>query len=342
MALSNKHWTHHFSKISIQHTDADEFSNLPLEKRNKLMDYLHSGETEANNAVTDGTHKDKKRTWERWITWLASVGWGDDPYITRLKRAQKVRMVGSFAISVRRGEHSPARHTDPLVSGTVSKANLESGNVLFGQQLPRPTSLHIWKNRSTSIKNNQGFQTIRSSRKTTEGCDSHAPKTPLHPKRRILKTYHRPDKRCILLCMQIMRILQGIRHKKNESNHHPKYQIQERKPSVEIRKTVPHSRLRIHHIHFTEKWDELRDRYPTQKFPSNSKPSPPLGINRHPCTKNTRHHHRFSRQHLLQPIITTYRINHKRPNPIKPALGCGRIRIRSLGILPRRHWLPLD
>ena len=86
------------------------------------MDYLYSGEIEANNAVTDTTHADKKRTWERWVTWLAAVGWIGDPYLTRLERDKKVRVVGAFGISIRRGEHSSARYTEPLVAGTVNKA----------------------------------------------------------------------------------------------------------------------------------------------------------------------------------------------------------------------------
>ena len=69
---------------------------------------------------------------------MAAVGWIGDPYITRLERDKKVRVVGAFAISIRRGEHSPARYTDPLVSGTVYKAISNLATSFSNNDYPDP------------------------------------------------------------------------------------------------------------------------------------------------------------------------------------------------------------
>ena len=87
--------------MSFQHTDAEQFRDIPTLRQDKLMDYILSAEIEANNAVTDATHDDRTRVWERWLTWLEAVGVTGDPYLTGLERASKVKMVGGFAVSIR-------------------------------------------------------------------------------------------------------------------------------------------------------------------------------------------------------------------------------------------------
>ena len=86
------------------------------------MDYIHAAELANNSSIEEASHNDKTRTWERFLAWLETVGWDNDPFLTRLTRAQKARVVGAFAISLRRGEHSHERHQGPLVAGTISKA----------------------------------------------------------------------------------------------------------------------------------------------------------------------------------------------------------------------------
>ena len=86
------------------------------------MDYIHAAEVANNSSIEESSHNDKSRTWERFIAWLETVGWDNDPFLTRLTRAKKTRMAGAFVISLRRGEHSHERHKGPLVAGTISKA----------------------------------------------------------------------------------------------------------------------------------------------------------------------------------------------------------------------------
>ena len=86
------------------------------------MDYIHAAELANTSSIEEASHNDKTRTWERFVAWLETVGWEHDPFLTRLTRAQKARVVGAFAISLRRGEHSHERHKGPLVAGTISKA----------------------------------------------------------------------------------------------------------------------------------------------------------------------------------------------------------------------------
>ena len=87
-----------------------------------LLNYINAAEVANNSSIEESSHNDKTRTWERFIAWLETVGIHDDPFLTGFTRTQKVRMVGAFAVSLRRGEHSHPRHTNPLVAGTVSKA----------------------------------------------------------------------------------------------------------------------------------------------------------------------------------------------------------------------------
>ena len=86
------------------------------------MDYLHAGEIPKDDSVQDETHKSRERTWKRWQSWLEDVGLEGDPYITSINRPQRARLVGGFAISLCRCEHSAPRYTEPLVAGTISLA----------------------------------------------------------------------------------------------------------------------------------------------------------------------------------------------------------------------------
>ena len=52
--------------------------------------------------------------------------------------SQKPRMVAAFAILIRRGEHSHARYTEPLVTGTVSKALSELATTFTNNDKPDP------------------------------------------------------------------------------------------------------------------------------------------------------------------------------------------------------------
>ena len=58
------------------------------------------------------------------------------------ERTKKGRMVGAFAVSLRRGKHSHHRHKGPLVAGTVSKAisNLAATFQEHNQADPRKTN----------------------------------------------------------------------------------------------------------------------------------------------------------------------------------------------------------
>ena len=138
MAFSHPQPNIRLFTISFQHTDANEFQSVPAPKKNLLLDYILAAEVENINSVEDATHNSRSRTWKRWIAWLAIVGWVGDPFLTRLTDAQKPRMVGGFAVSIRRGEHSHSRHTDPLVGGTVTKALSDLAKTFQDNDKPDP------------------------------------------------------------------------------------------------------------------------------------------------------------------------------------------------------------
>lgn len=122
MAFPNKQPNFCLSSFPFRYTAANEFQSTPAPKKNLLLDYIFTVEVENINSIEDSTHKGRKRTWKRWIAWLAIVGWDGDPFLTRLTDAQNPRMVGGVIVSIRRGERSHDRYTDPLVGDTVAKA----------------------------------------------------------------------------------------------------------------------------------------------------------------------------------------------------------------------------
>ena len=58
-----------------------------------LLDYMHAGEIERDNAVQDETHKGRERAWKRWMSWMGDVGLDGDPYLIGFSRPQKARLV---------------------------------------------------------------------------------------------------------------------------------------------------------------------------------------------------------------------------------------------------------
>ena len=102
------------------------------------MDYLHAGEIERDNSVQDETHKDRDRTWQRWLSWLQTVGIERDPFLDGFTVPQRIRLVGGFAISVRRCKHSHPRYTEPLVAGTIKSTLSHLGAAFQHNDKPDP------------------------------------------------------------------------------------------------------------------------------------------------------------------------------------------------------------
>ena len=103
------------------------------------MGYLYASEVERCNGVTEDTHKKHERAWKRWVSWLESVGLEGDPYLLRFECSERARLVGGFAVSISRGEHSPPGHEGPLVSSTVKHtiSNLASSFTVNDHTNPR-------------------------------------------------------------------------------------------------------------------------------------------------------------------------------------------------------------
>ena len=103
------------------------------------MGYIYAGEVERCNGVTDDTHQKHERAWKRWVAWLDRVGLQDNPHLLGFKCPTKARLVGGFAISIRRGEHSAPRYDSPLGAGTVRQtlSNLASAFTINDHADPR-------------------------------------------------------------------------------------------------------------------------------------------------------------------------------------------------------------
>ena len=141
LALHHWHRTPRFSLFFLPLTDFHEFSYLPPAGRDILVDYIFATEIENNNSIKEASHDNKLRTWQRWVAWLQTMGWFNDPYINQLKRTQKARMIGAFVISIRRGEHSHPRHRKPLVVGTFSKAMSNLAIFFHNNSYPDPRTI---------------------------------------------------------------------------------------------------------------------------------------------------------------------------------------------------------
>ena len=141
MAFPQRRRTSDILSMFLTNSDSSEFTHLRGTQRKTLLGYILAAETDRNNAVEEQIHQDKERMWQRWLTWLGAVGCDSDPFLTRFERTKKARMVGAFAVSLRRGEHSHQRHKGPLVAGTVNKAisNLAASFQECNQADPRKT-----------------------------------------------------------------------------------------------------------------------------------------------------------------------------------------------------------
>jgi len=69
-------------------------------------------------AVTVKTHEDQNRAWRRWVMWAESVGLGDDIFLDGFERADRIKLMGAFAMALREGRFSGQAH-DSLAEGTV-------------------------------------------------------------------------------------------------------------------------------------------------------------------------------------------------------------------------------
>ena len=68
------------------------------------MAHLTAAEAAREGAVTGKTHKDQAMVWSRWKKYCGSIGILEDELLDHFRRGQRIRLVGDFAMAVRKGD----------------------------------------------------------------------------------------------------------------------------------------------------------------------------------------------------------------------------------------------
>ena len=96
----------------------DYFEIAPLTKK-KLLANLATAEIAREGAVTGKRHADQARVWSRWTQCCEEQsGIIEDDYLKHFSRGQSIKLMGAFAMAVRKGELSGPAY-DTLAEGTV-------------------------------------------------------------------------------------------------------------------------------------------------------------------------------------------------------------------------------
>jgi hypothetical protein len=80
---------------------------------------LSAAQSAAKGAVVEGTHAKQLRTWTRFQSYLLSIGLQSEPYLDNLTRAQKIKILGAFAHSIREGRFYTKKYNKPIKSDSV-------------------------------------------------------------------------------------------------------------------------------------------------------------------------------------------------------------------------------
>ena len=99
---------------------------------------LVAAEAAREESVTRKTHADQDRAWSRWLTYAESIGISDDIYLDHLSRANRIKIMGAFALALREGRFSSKSH-GPLVESTVRSAVSYVASTFRENDRPNPT-----------------------------------------------------------------------------------------------------------------------------------------------------------------------------------------------------------
>ena len=140
------------------------------------------------------------------MSWLGIVGIKRDTYLERFTIPQRVRLVGGFAISLRRCKHSTPQHTEPLVAGTINLAL--SNLVATFQNNNRPDPQHN-SDGSTHIHLKYIARSFKKNGPKRESAESdNTPSVIIYLfislYQRIHYPYYRPIYWCIFLRMLVL------------------------------------------------------------------------------------------------------------------------------------------
>ena len=90
-----------------------------ITQRNCLLADLSAAEVTRERAVTGETHEDQDRAWQRWSTYLDSIGIVNNEFLDGFTRQQQNLFVGAFAMALHEGQFSGRAH-GPLALGTIT------------------------------------------------------------------------------------------------------------------------------------------------------------------------------------------------------------------------------
>ncbi len=80
---------------------------------------LHAAKFAVQGAVVKGTNTKHTRTWNRYKSYLASIGIQDNWFLDSFSIGQKHRILSAFAHAIREGRFCNAKHHSTVKSVTV-------------------------------------------------------------------------------------------------------------------------------------------------------------------------------------------------------------------------------
>ena len=95
-----------------------EFRDSSTAQRNLLLDFIASAETAREQASQPATATKRALSWNRWTTFVDSIGLGQNQFLERFEPWQKNVILGAFAQALRDGTYSSAQH-QRLVKSTI-------------------------------------------------------------------------------------------------------------------------------------------------------------------------------------------------------------------------------
>jgi hypothetical protein len=113
-------------------------SNSIAAQRNQLVADLVAAETSCEGAVTGGTHENHARLWHHFSRYLESIGIGHDIFLNSFTRSQQNKIIGAFAMALRKGQFLGQSH-DTLAVGTIQNTISEICATFRENGQPNPT-----------------------------------------------------------------------------------------------------------------------------------------------------------------------------------------------------------
>ncbi len=110
--------THQHSPHPLLLSASTALQNCSTAKWDYLVADLAAASAARQTAVGGGTLENEARVWKRYTEYCNRVGLGHNPFLIRMSRQHKIKIMGPFAVALHQGQFSRAADA-PLAHSTV-------------------------------------------------------------------------------------------------------------------------------------------------------------------------------------------------------------------------------